>query len=202
MAPTISAAGRMKQLPATISPGHPARWYPTWIAISVEFGPGIRLVAPSRSRNFSRVSQPRRVTISSSIIAMWAAGPPNAIVPSFKNKNASSTRGESLTSGDRAFGASLESGRSLVIRWACGSRLNRRRRGSGKLSEVGKAETCLYVAALFDREFITIFAELLVLDLLQLVIQLVQLPCAECLLPGWKYNRVFSSRVVSIHQHE
>ena len=41
-----------------------------WMAISVEFGPGIRLVAPSRSRNCSRLSQPLRCTTSCSIIAM------------------------------------------------------------------------------------------------------------------------------------
>ncbi len=61
-------------------PAAPRRW-PMWIASSVEFGPGIRLVAPSRSRNSSRVSQRRRRTTSSSIIAMCAAGPPNAVEP-------------------------------------------------------------------------------------------------------------------------
>ena len=39
-------------------------------------------VAPSKSRNSSRVSQRRRGTTSSSIIAICAAGPPNAVVPS------------------------------------------------------------------------------------------------------------------------
>src|SRR5262245_49416978 len=59
------------------------------MAISVEFGPGIRFVAPSRSRNSSRESQRRRLTTSSSIIAMCAAGPPNEITPSLKKRSAS-----------------------------------------------------------------------------------------------------------------
>lgn len=37
-------------MPAAASPDRPARMYPTWMAISVEFGPGIRLVAPKRSK--------------------------------------------------------------------------------------------------------------------------------------------------------
>src|ERR1700687_4928520 len=58
--------------------------------ISVELGPGMRFAAPSRSRNLSRVSQPRRRTTSSSIIAMCAAGPPKAVVPRRKYSRASS----------------------------------------------------------------------------------------------------------------
>lgn len=47
----MSMAGTMKHTPAASNPRHPARLNPTWIAISVELGPGIRLVAPSKSRN-------------------------------------------------------------------------------------------------------------------------------------------------------
>ena len=50
----------MKHAPATSKPRQPATRWPIWIAISVEFGPGMRLVAPRRSRNSSCVSQPRR----------------------------------------------------------------------------------------------------------------------------------------------
>jgi hypothetical protein len=60
------------------------------IVISVEFGPGIRLVAPTKSKKCWRLSQPRRVTTSSSIMPMCAAGPPNAVSPSRKNKTANS----------------------------------------------------------------------------------------------------------------
>src|SRR5436309_2452782 len=80
----------MKHAPPRRSPGHPARTYPRWIAISVEFGPGIRLVAASRSRKRSRESQPRRRTTSSSIMAMCAAGPPNPTTPSRKKRRATS----------------------------------------------------------------------------------------------------------------
>src|SRR5256885_662093 len=72
----MTAAGRIKQEPATSSPFHPATRWPMWIAISVEFGPGIRFAAPSRSRNSACVIQPRRRTISSSIRAMCAAAEP------------------------------------------------------------------------------------------------------------------------------
>src|SRR5438093_6434782 len=80
----------MKHAPATRRPGNPARACPMWIAISVELGPGIRLVAPTRSMNFSCDSQPRRRTTSSSIMAMCAAGPPKPMVPSFRKSHASS----------------------------------------------------------------------------------------------------------------
>src|SRR5713101_468651 len=60
------------------------------MAISVELGPGMRLAAPKRSRNCSRVSHCRRRTVSSSIIAMCAAGPPNAVKPSRRNSSATS----------------------------------------------------------------------------------------------------------------
>ena len=55
-------------------------------------GPGIRLLAPSRSRNFSRESHFRRRTSSSSMMAICAAGPPNAVTPSRRKKSASSLR--------------------------------------------------------------------------------------------------------------
>src|SRR5215469_8877634 len=58
------------------------------MAISVELGPGMRFAAPRRSRNSCGVSHRRRRTNSSSIIAMWTAGPPNASVPSFRKLNA------------------------------------------------------------------------------------------------------------------
>ena len=62
------------------------------MAISVELGPGIRLVAPTKSRNRSLVIQPRRLTTSSSIKAIWAAGPPKPIIPILRNKRASCER--------------------------------------------------------------------------------------------------------------
>ena len=46
----MSVAGVMKHAPPMSRPGQPARTKPRWIAISVELGPGIRLVAASRSR--------------------------------------------------------------------------------------------------------------------------------------------------------
>src|SRR5665647_1980341 len=82
----------MKHVPATIRPSQPARRNPRWIASSVELGPGIRFVAPTRSRNSERDTQPRRVTTSSSIIAIWAAGPPKAVVPRRRNTRATSPR--------------------------------------------------------------------------------------------------------------
>src|SRR5512134_1812188 len=53
--------------------------------ISLELGPGIRLVAPSRSRKCCSSIQPRRATISWRIMAIWAAGPPNAVAPMRRN---------------------------------------------------------------------------------------------------------------------
>src|SRR5262245_27327515 len=87
---TINIAGRIKELPATMRPLHPCCRYPIWIAISVEFGPGMRFVAPNRSRKVSRESHRRRLTTSSSIKAMCTAGPPKAVVHSLRNKTASS----------------------------------------------------------------------------------------------------------------
>jgi len=63
-----------------------------WLAISTALGPGTRLVAASRSRKCSRLSQRRRETVSCSMRAMWAAGPPKLIVPSFRNRPATSNR--------------------------------------------------------------------------------------------------------------
>src|ERR1019366_9070405 len=90
MNPTRIAAGEIKQMPPTTRPIQPARKYPMWIANSLELGPGIRLLAPSKSRNFSRESHFLRRTSSSSMTAMCAAGPPNAVVPSLRKKRASS----------------------------------------------------------------------------------------------------------------
>src|SRR2546428_282663 len=89
-------AGTMKQMPPAMSPGHPARRKPRWIAISVEFGPGIRFVAPRRSTNCSSLSQRRRRTTSSRIVAMCAAGPQRAIVPSLRKSQATSRIGGRL----------------------------------------------------------------------------------------------------------
>ena len=45
MNPTMIVAGRMKQVPATMRPDHRALLCPMWIAIFVEFGPGMKFVA-------------------------------------------------------------------------------------------------------------------------------------------------------------
>jgi hypothetical protein len=69
-------------------PGHQqaaalrARSQPRWMASSVLLGPRLRLVAPTRSTNRSSVTHRRRRTTWSWIIAMRAAGPPNAVTPS------------------------------------------------------------------------------------------------------------------------
>src|ERR1700687_170379 len=62
------------------------------MANSLELGPGMRLLAPSRSRNLSRESHCRRRTSSSSIMAMCAAGPPKAVGPSRRKNRARSRR--------------------------------------------------------------------------------------------------------------
>src|SRR5450759_5261093 len=62
------------------------------MASSLELGPGIRLLAPRRSRNFSRESHFLRRTSSSSIMAMCAAVPPKAVVPRRRKNRASSVR--------------------------------------------------------------------------------------------------------------
>src|SRR5450759_1532493 len=92
----------MKQHPATISPRQPRFSCPTKIATSVELGPGIKFAVASRSRNSAWVIHCRRRTNSSSIIARCAAGPPNAIVPSFRNTRAISPSDASRISEDSA----------------------------------------------------------------------------------------------------
>src|SRR5579863_9826819 len=73
-----------------------------WIANSLELGPGIRLLAPSKSKNDSQESHRRLRTSSSSIIAMCAAGPPNAVVPSRRKNSASSPRETRFFSGGKS----------------------------------------------------------------------------------------------------
>src|SRR5438552_1030903 len=112
----------MKHAPATRRPGNPARACPMWIAISVELGPGIRLVAPTRSMNFSCDNQPRRRTTSSSIRAMCAAGPPKPMVPSFRKSHASSfSRAVRLISLDLlrplGFGVKVDDARLRLFRY-------------------------------------------------------------------------------------
>src|SRR4030067_1198616 len=60
------------------------------MASSVEFGPGIRFVAPTRSRNSWSLSHFRRFTVSLCIMAIWAAGPPKAVMPNLRNNAATS----------------------------------------------------------------------------------------------------------------
>src|SRR5579863_9405030 len=60
------------------------------MAVSVEVGPGIRLAAPSMSRNCCRSTQRRLWTTSVSNSAMCAAGPPKPITPSLRKRPASS----------------------------------------------------------------------------------------------------------------
>jgi len=57
---------------------------------NISIGPGTKFVAPRRSRKFAWDIQPLRLTTSSSVIAICAAGPPKAVVPSFKNSKESS----------------------------------------------------------------------------------------------------------------
>ncbi len=47
---------------------------------------------PSRSRNRSSLTHRRRRTTSSRMSAMWAAGPPKPITPSFENSAITSRR--------------------------------------------------------------------------------------------------------------
>ena len=71
-------------MPPTIKPKTPPLSKERWIANSVELGPGIKFVAPYKSKNFSLESQFLLLTISSSIIATWEAGPPKAVVPNLR----------------------------------------------------------------------------------------------------------------------
>src|ERR1700739_3436693 len=57
------------------------------MAISVELGPGIRFVAPRKSRKSARVSQPRRLTTSSSIMLMVRAGALASVAPHARIKS-------------------------------------------------------------------------------------------------------------------
>jgi hypothetical protein len=52
----------------------------------------MRLVAPRRSEELFAREQRRRRTTSSSISAMWAAGPPKPMTPSFRKRRATSPR--------------------------------------------------------------------------------------------------------------
>src|SRR5690606_38139013 len=58
------------------------------MASSVLFGPEIKFVAPIKSRNCCSDNQFHFTTTSSRIIAVWAAGPPNAVNPSFRKSRA------------------------------------------------------------------------------------------------------------------
>src|ERR1700680_480938 len=86
-----------------------------WMASSLELGPGTRLLAPSRSRNFSRESHRRRRTSSSSMMPIWAAGPPNAVVPR-RRKNEASSRIEpvSIWAVDSESSSTVRSGIDFV----------------------------------------------------------------------------------------
>src|SRR5215831_10832537 len=94
----------MKLAPATHRPGHPACTNPVLMAISVEVGPGMRFAAPSMSRNCWRVTHCRLRTISLSISAIWAAGPPKLTAPSLRKREASSrSLGPSEARGKSSF---------------------------------------------------------------------------------------------------
>src|SRR5512138_3632195 len=82
----MRTAGLTKHNPPTSNPSQPACRRPMWMAISVELGPGMRLVAPTRSRNSCSPSHLRRWTTSWCIKAMCAAGPPKAVKPSLRNR--------------------------------------------------------------------------------------------------------------------
>ena len=84
MIPVMNTAGKINEIPAMIRPRQPPLRCPIWIANSVEFGPGMRWAAPSKSMKSSCFNHLRRSTTSSCIIATWAAGPPKPIVPSLK----------------------------------------------------------------------------------------------------------------------
>src|SRR5450755_3662223 len=85
---------------------------------SVEVGPGIRLAAPSRSMKSSRPIQRRRLTTSSSIMAMCAAGPPNAMRLRRVNTRATSARRECRLDGIEVGVAWLPRDDSRAIRRA------------------------------------------------------------------------------------
>ena len=60
------------------------------MANSVEVGPGMRLAAPSKSRNSCSLTHWRRFTTSACMMAMCAAGPPKAVNPRRRNSTATS----------------------------------------------------------------------------------------------------------------
>ncbi len=74
-------AGRMKPVPAAKKPGQPARRRPMARASSLELGPGMTLVAATRSRKSWSSIQPRRRTSVSRKSPLCAAGPPKAVSP-------------------------------------------------------------------------------------------------------------------------
>ncbi|WP_246159316.1 hypothetical protein [Catellatospora sichuanensis] len=79
-------------------------------------------MAPIRSTNRSSVTHRRRRTISSRIIAVCAAGPPNAIKPSLRNSNATSATDPGEPPGDlpdRAGEGSSLLVRSMVMTCLC-----------------------------------------------------------------------------------
>ena len=93
------AAGRMNASPATTRPARPARRRPTSIASSVEFGPGMRLVTPTRSTSCCVGHPARRSTTSRRIRATCAAGPPKPMMPSVPKTTTSSASRGRLTHG-------------------------------------------------------------------------------------------------------
>ena len=82
-------------MPPPMRPRQPLLRDEMWIAISVEFGPGIRLVAAHKSTNCCSVSHCFLSTNSRCIIATCAAGPPNATQPSTKKYDTTSRRRDS-----------------------------------------------------------------------------------------------------------
>src|SRR5450755_4012291 len=76
-----------------------------WMAISVEFGPGMKLVLASRSKKSFDVSQCRRVTTSSCILAMCAAGPPNTVEPNREKRRATSRSAAAEVAAEATFGS-------------------------------------------------------------------------------------------------
>ena len=85
--PVMITGGNIKQAPARNSPGVPARSFPKCIVIFVELGPRIRLVTPRRSVKKVLPVYPFSFIydFSSSIMAICAAGLPNAMQPNLKN---------------------------------------------------------------------------------------------------------------------
>src|SRR5208283_1928123 len=69
-----------------------------------------------------------------------------------------------------------------------------------ELTQVGQAEGRFDGADLFHRIIEAVFAEHLMLDVLELIGQFVELLVGEVRLPGREYDRVFASSVVAVHQ--